>query len=77
MKGTYGTVELQSSVPKYPSSSFVVFFFITFRLPRRRPPETTMVEVSFEGWGASMGLESSAESGGSSGALGMGSSGEG
>lgn len=66
-------------VPRYPSSSFVVFFFITFRLPRRRPSE--MLTVVSEGWlsasaRASMGSELSAESGGSSG-KGMGSSGGG
>ena len=60
--------------PKYPSSSLTVFFFITCRLPRRRPPcivTSSFSSTGLDGGGCSTGVGSR----GSSSASGISSSG--
>lgn len=60
--------------PKYPSSSLTVFFFMTCRLPRRRPPCTVTSSLSSAGWGGG-GCSTGVGSRGSSSTSGISSSG--
>jgi len=64
--------------PKYPSSSLIVFFFVTLRLPLLRPPVTTTGgsgEDPVRDGGASRGMESWEGELRSSGAVSVSSSG--